>query len=147
MLTHRAAQARTAHTLLGTPKTPSATGGPLAGKQCADGHIVDLREVVGKIWKDHAHAIVEAWRPTQIDEMDALAWVAADAFREGPQLHPSVTNKFGKRLATRATAVKTKMTADKRTAADNVRNAQRAAASSGPLNCCTRAVHWVKTYA
>ena len=90
---------------LGDGELPRPSGDDPAVSECTCGLIVDVRTVVGELWRERKDDIVVACAPTQVDEMDALAWALADTLRGGALLHPDDTNRLGKRVATKAKSV------------------------------------------
>ena len=129
-----ALHARVVSMFLGPGRRPRPSGELPATSSCTGGFVLDLRGAVGRLWDDAQDAIKSACAPTPVDEMDVLAWAAADALRGGALLHPTVTNLFGKRLASKAKAVGVAIVAEQRRTADALRDAKCAAAGK-PERC------------
>lgn len=87
-----------------------------------------MREVAGDLWKDREDDVKQAFAPADVDEMDLLAYLAADSLGR-PLLHPDDTNALGKRVAMQATRAAAAIKAAEGTAGDAVRRAKTAAAS------------------
>ena len=113
--------------LLGDGERPRPSGdAPVAGG-CTAGLILDVRTVINELWRARRSEIIAACHPTQIDEMDALAWVLTDVLRGGALLHPSVTNGLGKRVDSKAKSIQKEITAEKQRTANALRAAKRRA--------------------
>ena len=115
---------------LGDGERPRPSGGDAAATECTGGLTLDVRKVVGDLWRDRRDDIIAACKgyihrsdgSTSIDEMDVLAWAIADTLRGGALLHADDTNKLGKRVAAKAKSVQQEITAEQRRAGDSVRS-------------------------
>jgi len=122
--------------LILTDEGPKASGLNHATDECTDGFIDSVRKAVRDFWERRSTEVKRACAfhmPLgSIDEMDVLAFVLADALGQ-PLLHPDDTNKFGKRVASKAARVHDALKAqDARTEAA-VRRAKEAAARDSNL--------------
>ena len=85
--------------LLGDGERPARSGMKQAATEATNDLILDLRRAVAELWGARADAIKAACAPHvptgRVDEMDALAWLTADALGH-PLMHADDTNPVGK---------------------------------------------------
>ena len=79
--------------LLGDGERPARSGMKQAATEATNDLILDLRRAVAELWGARADAIKAACAPHvptgRVDEMDALAWLTADAQLKGFQFRPN----------------------------------------------------------
>jgi hypothetical protein len=114
--------------LFGDGERPRASGLGGVVEQATNALMVDLREAAGDLWRDREDDIKSSVSLEYIDEIDTIAYLAADAHGR-PLLHPDDTNGVGKRVASQATRAAAAIKSAEKTAADAVRRATAAAAA------------------
>ena len=79
--------------LLGDGERPARSGMKQAATEATNDLILDLRRAVAELWGARADAIKAACAPHvptgRVDEMDALAWLTADALGHPLQFRPN----------------------------------------------------------
>ena len=123
-----AARKRLERMVFGDRECPRASGLDRATDKQSAAFMVAVREGAGDLWSDREDDVKRAFAPALIDEVDLVAYLAADGLGR-PLMHPDDTNALGKRALTQATRAAAAIKAAERTAGDAVRRAKAAAAS------------------
>jgi hypothetical protein len=114
--------------LFGDGDLPRASGLDGVTLNPTVGFVDAVRMAAGKLWEAHEDDIKRDLAPLQVDEVDCIAYLVADALGR-PLLHPDDRNALGKRVLTQATRAAAAIKAAEKTAADAVRRAKAAAAA------------------
>ena len=112
--------------IFGDGERPRASGLEKAESKATAAFVVAVRAAAGKLWLDREDDVKRALAPLQVDEVDCIAYLVADALGR-PLLHPDDRNALGKRVLTQATRAEAAIKSAEKTAADAVRRAKAAA--------------------
>ena len=114
--------------IFGDGERPRASGLDRAADRATAGFVVAVRAAAGALWVAREDAVKRTLAPLQVDEVDVIAYLVADALGR-PLLHPDDCNALGKRVLTQATRAEAAIKAAEKTAADAVRRAKATAAA------------------